>query len=155
MEILLVRTRERTPPSIVPACRIGTVSVLTGYKRGIEAPTKLLKEHQMYKTLAASAVALMVATSAFAQSAVTFEDNQTTIFVDEAGAMRPEADVRTRFMALPADQQVAIRSRCEEWSKIAPAGSSDLTDAQQYQANPVPGVIDMNRSCDYVSRFTP
>jgi hypothetical protein len=109
----------------------------------------------MYKTLAASAVALMVASSAFAQSAVTFEGNQTTVFVDDTGVMRPEADARTRFMALPADQQVAIRSRCEEWSKVAPAGSSDLTNTQQTQTNPVPGVVDMRTSCDYVTRFTP
>jgi hypothetical protein len=108
----------------------------------------------MYKILAASAFALM-ATTAFAQTGPTFDQNQTTVFVDEAGVMRPEAEVRTRFMALPADQQVAIRDRCSEWSKAAPAGSSDLTEAESSPGNPVPGVADMNTSCGYVSRFTP
>ncbi len=107
----------------------------------------------MYKLLAASAFALM-ATSAFAQTAPTFDQNQSQVFVDESGVMRPEPDVRTRFMALPADQQTAIRDRCDEWSRVAPAGSSDLTNTEANQTNPVPGV-DMNTSCGYVSRFTP
>lgn len=108
----------------------------------------------MYKILAAGAFALM-ATTAFAQNAPMFDRNQTTVFVDESGAMRAETDARTRFMALPADQQVAIRDRCNEWSKVAPAGSSDLTSTKQTQTNPVPGVVDMEKSCGYVSRFTP
>jgi hypothetical protein len=108
----------------------------------------------MYKILAAGAFALMT-TTAFAQTAPTFDQNQTSVFVDDSGTMRPEADARTRFMALPADQQVAIRDRCNEWSKVAPAGSSDLTNTKQYQTNPVPGVADMHTSCSYVSRFTP
>lgn len=107
----------------------------------------------MYKIIAVSAFAFM-ATSAFAQTTPTFEQNQTSVFIDESGAMRPEADAKTQFMGLPADQQIAIRTRCKEWSKVAPAGSSDLTNTTPTQTNPVPGV-DMKTSCDYVTRFAP
>jgi len=121
---------------------------------GRPSPDEIYQEFDMYKILAAGAFALMT-TTAFAQNAPVFDQNQSTVFVDESGAMRPEADARTRFMALPADQQVSIRDRCAEWSNFAPAGSSDLTNIEQYQNNPVPGVADMHTSCGYVTRFTP
>ena len=106
----------------------------------------------MYKILTAGALALL-ATSAMAQDAVVFDDTQRTIFVDDAGALRPEADVRTRFMALPAEQQTAIRTRCTEWRNVAEQGSTDLTDtSQDNMPNPTPGVV-MKMSCGYVQNF--
>jgi hypothetical protein len=107
----------------------------------------------MYKILTAGALALF-ATTAFAQEAtVMFDDNQRTIFMDEGGVLRPEADVRTRFMALSADEQAAIRTRCDEWRNVAPQGSTDLTDTSQNQMpNPAPGVV-MQTSCTYVQNF--
>ncbi len=106
----------------------------------------------MYKILTASALALF-ATTAMAQDTVVFDDNQRMVFMDDAGAMRPEADARTRFMALPAEQQTAIRARCDEWRNVAPQGSSDLTDtSQNNMPNPAPGAI-MRNSCTYVQNF--
>jgi hypothetical protein len=88
-----------------------------------------------------------------AQTTVVFDDNQRTVFVDDAGALRPEADVRTRFMALSADEQTAIRTRCTEWRNVAEQGSTDLTDtSQDNMPNPTPGVI-MKTSCTYVQNF--
>ncbi|MCU0790880.1 MAG: hypothetical protein MUE79_07505 [Nitratireductor sp.] len=106
----------------------------------------------MYKLLTASALALF-ATTAMAQDTVMFDDNQRTIFMDENNVMRPEADVRTRYMALSPEEQAAIRTRCDEWRNVAPQGSSDLTDTSQNQMpNPAPGAI-MRNSCNYVQNF--
>jgi len=91
----------------------------------------------MRKILAISALTLAMAGGALAQTT-----SSTTVvmpeswngpigdafFVDTtAGTLRPEAEVRTNFAALTAEQQAAIRLDCD--------GETELSEAAQQACN--------------------
>ena len=109
------------------------------------------------KIIAATAMSLMLTGGAFAQQGgeppTDFEIGDRAVFVNEDNSMRDEADARTRFSAMAADRQQAIRDRCLEFRDSIRPGSADLTDAQRNPTDPVPGVFNMTTACDWVDRF--
>ena len=120
----------------------------------------------MTKILAAAAISLMMAGSAFAQTTgstpstsggeppTNFEIGDRAVFVNEDNnQMRDETEVRTRFTELAPDRQQAIRDRCIEYRAAAEPGSTNLTSTQPSQTDAVPGVFNMATACDWVENF--
>lgn len=83
------------------------------------------------KILAATAALSIVSSVAFAQTSTTdepgrdtdtanmgmnwdgWDDDTRAVFFDDTATLRAEADVRTSWASLNADQQAAVRSSCE------------------------------------------
>jgi hypothetical protein len=117
----------------------------------------------MYKVIAATTLSLMMAASALAQATTTFDATQSAVFMDEKGTLRTSSEAKTRFQALPADQQAQIRTTCTQY-RAASGGSTDTTTTGGTTTTTTTGsgsasttttvsMADMGKVCDMVQTF--
>lgn len=101
-----------------------------------------------------AAISTMLAGSAFAQDAggdapVDFEPEDRAVFVNEDGSMKADEDIKSGFMALPAERQEAMRTQCVEIREVAKGGTQQQkTNNDDSPTNAVPGVYDQVAACD-------
>ena len=97
----------------------------------------------MRKILAISALTLAMAGSALAQttSSTTHDageleraDRRRILRRPTAGTLRPEAEIRTNFAGLTAEQQAAIRLDCEQGAPGG-GGEMELSEAAKQACN--------------------
>jgi hypothetical protein len=121
----------------------------------------------MSKIITATALSLIMATSALAASTVSFDATQSKVFLDDKGTLRSSAEAKTRFEALPADEQSKIRMTCTEYRAASSgSGSTDTTTTgstttttttkSSSGANASATMVssaDMGKVCDMVQTF--
>lgn len=81
----------------------------------------------MLKIITAAAASLLLSTAAFAQSTSgTFTTTQQDVFMNEQGSMRTEAEAKTKFSALSAEEQASLRATCAQMTSAT--GGTTGTD---------------------------
>jgi rubredoxin len=112
----------------------------------------------MIRIITATAVSVLMATGALAQATTTFDATQSAVFKDEKGTLRTSTEAKTRFEALPADQQTAIRTACTQYKAASGSGgSTDTTTTGSTTTTTsdamMVGAADMTQVCGMVETF--
>lgn len=107
------------------------------------------------KFLIGTAVTAMLAGSTIAHAAGDspgdFEPGDRAVFVNEDESMKSADEIKSGFMALPAERQEAMRVRCTEIRKVAEGGTQQQkTNNDDGGTNAVPGVYDQYVACDMI-----
>ena len=120
----------------------------------------------MLKIVTAAAASLLLSTAAFAQTASgTFTTTQQDVFMNEQGSLRTQAEAKTKFSAMSAEEQASLRATCAQMTGTTGSSGTDTTTTGSTSGSASSGTsgsstgtttmqtADMQQACQWVQSF--